>query len=294
MQRVDRPTDSPVTARRRTQLRWLNRFVGFNFAILAVSGAFGAIGIWREYVIWFLLGSFPPLVIGSLVSLQVDRSLRLHMRRDLAAQRRSANPSLTPVTPPLYLGRWTYSPETKRMRSQHTRRVLPLLVSLATLPISFTMVGTHVGGRYPVLAFIVALLLVAFFLIQELRVGGAKNSALRDSLCRDYDAQRNAALADVARTAAPVLYLRSFTDDERAGKRHKFLTEEEHLARALAWMGPLVAVGRPGERLPKVTTAHPSAKSIRGAHRSISSNTDGSRSGPNATTSIRPTRRRSA
>jgi hypothetical protein len=51
---------------------------------------------------------------------------------------------------------------------------------------------------------------------------------------------------------APVLYLRSFTDDDAAGQRYGKLTEEEQLAKALAWFGPLLAVGRPGERLPQV------------------------------------------
>ncbi|MET0917983.1 MAG: hypothetical protein ABWY07_06105 [Burkholderiales bacterium] len=52
--------------------------------------------------------------------------------------------------------------------------------------------------------------------------------------------------------AAPVLYLRSFADDGRAARRYGALTEEEQLAKALAWIGPFLAVGRPGETLPHV------------------------------------------
>ncbi|HEX7304796.1 hypothetical protein [Lentzea sp.] len=53
----------------------------------------------------------------------------------------------------------------------------------------------------------------------------------------------------------PVLYLRSFLVDDvlaRTGETAMdyFRTEEERLARAFAPIGPLVAVGRPGEALP--------------------------------------------
>lgn len=53
----------------------------------------------------------------------------------------------------------------------------------------------------------------------------------------------------------PVLYLRSFPVDEllaRTGETATdyFRTEEERLARAFAQIGPLVAIGRPGEPLP--------------------------------------------
>ena len=76
---------------------------------------------------------------------------------------------------------------------------------------------------------------------------------MSDAEGRDKETRRAAGVAEALRNAAgPVLYLRSFSDDERAGTRHGALTEEEHLARALAWIGPLVAVGRPGERLPQV------------------------------------------
>jgi hypothetical protein len=50
---------------------------------------------------------------------------------------------------------------------------------------------------------------------------------------------------------APVLYLRSFKDDEIMAKGPKpDLSEEEILARALAEIGPCIAIGKPGEKLP--------------------------------------------
>ena len=48
----------------------------------------------------------------------------------------------------------------------------------------------------------------------------------------------------------PVVYLRSFDDDQRAARIKGALTEEEHLGKVLSQLGPFVAVGRPGEALP--------------------------------------------
>ena len=56
---------------------------------------------------------------------------------------------------------------------------------------------------------------------------------------------------------APVLYLRSFEDDQRASRLKGRLTEEEHLASVLSQIGPFVAVGRPGEALPTVGSQIP-------------------------------------
>jgi hypothetical protein len=56
----------------------------------------------------------------------------------------------------------------------------------------------------------------------------------------------------VSLNQAPVLYLRSFEDDQRASRLKGRLTEEEHLASVLSQIGPFVAVGRPGEALPTV------------------------------------------
>jgi hypothetical protein len=48
---------------------------------------------------------------------------------------------------------------------------------------------------------------------------------------------------------APILYLRSFKDDFMAAE---FGTEEAHLAKALNQLGPVIAIGMPGERLSKL------------------------------------------
>ncbi|MFE6050725.1 transferase [Kitasatospora sp. NPDC056446] len=58
----------------------------------------------------------------------------------------------------------------------------------------------------------------------------------------------------------PVLYLRSFGDDESAaevddGADINLHTREEQLAAALGAIGPVIAVGRPGERLPHLGAA---------------------------------------
>jgi len=55
-------------------------------------------------------------------------------------------------------------------------------------------------------------------------------------------------------TRAPVIYLRSFTDDSKVYGRMemtdlKFSTEEEIIAELVGVIGPLVAIGRPGEPL---------------------------------------------
>jgi Holliday junction resolvase-like predicted endonuclease len=55
---------------------------------------------------------------------------------------------------------------------------------------------------------------------------------------------------------APVLYLRSFLDDTVAAKREvTLLTEEEELNKAFEHIGPMIAIGRPGETLPEVGAA---------------------------------------
>ena len=53
----------------------------------------------------------------------------------------------------------------------------------------------------------------------------------------------------------PVLYLRSFEDDQRGARIKGSLTEEEHLAKVLSQFGPFVAIGRPGEALPEAGAA---------------------------------------
>ena len=49
----------------------------------------------------------------------------------------------------------------------------------------------------------------------------------------------------------PVIYLRSFNADQLTAKLEGSFTEEEHLTHVLMHIGPVVAVGRPGEELPE-------------------------------------------
>jgi hypothetical protein len=76
-------------------------------------------------------------------------------------------------------------------------------------------------------------------------------------------ARRMRARLDIANQPAdmraPVIYLRSFHFDKRLARRPlaigrvvSIYTEEEQLVRVLRDVGPVVAVGRPGERLPRL------------------------------------------
>ncbi|GHF35309.1 hypothetical protein GCM10018790_11340 [Kitasatospora xanthocidica] len=73
-------------------------------------------------------------------------------------------------------------------------------------------------------------------------------------------AVRPAARALLLSGCRPVLYLRSFGDDEGPvqlddGADLTLHTREEQLASALGAIGPVIAVGRPGERLPQLGAA---------------------------------------
>jgi len=81
-------------------------------------------------------------------------------------------------------------------------------------------------------------------------------------LCWTY-AKRWKLRVDLAKQAndarSPVIYLRSFDVDKRLARRPlnivrflSLLTEEEQLVEALREIGPIVAIGRPGERLPRL------------------------------------------
>jgi hypothetical protein len=55
---------------------------------------------------------------------------------------------------------------------------------------------------------------------------------------------------------APVLYLRSFLDDKVAADRAvTILTEEEEVNKAFEHIGPMIAIGKPGEVLPEAGAA---------------------------------------
>ena len=77
----------------------------------------------------------------------------------------------------------------------------------------------------------------------------AKRWKLRDNLARQPNDAR-----------APVIYLRSFHVDRRLARRAlnigRFVsvrTEEEQLVEALREIGPIIAIGRPGERFPRLS-----------------------------------------
>lgn len=90
-----------------------------------------------------------------------------------------------------------------------------------------------------------------------LAMGGA-TSTLR--YCRPRSA-RDAAQALLADGRQPVLYLRSFADDVTAAqadggeKPYNIYSREEKLAAALSTVGPVIAVGKPGEPLPRLGAA---------------------------------------
>ena len=102
------------------------------------------------------------------------------------------------------------------------------------------------GFAIPVILFLAYLLLLA---------NGA-NILLQDYL--HFLRKRLAKSVDevLAEGKAPVLYLRSFLDDEASAKRElSMLTEEEELTKAFGKIGPMVAIGKPGEVLPEVGAA---------------------------------------
>ncbi|MEU9483407.1 transferase [Streptomyces decoyicus] len=90
-------------------------------------------------------------------------------------------------------------------------------------------------------------------------LGALGASALILRCCRPRSA-RSAAQALLADGRQPVLYLRSFADDDTAarvddGAPVNLHSREEQLAAALSAFGPVIAVGRPGEPLPHLGAA---------------------------------------
>jgi protein-S-isoprenylcysteine O-methyltransferase Ste14 len=101
----------------------------------------------------------------------------------------------------------------------------------------------------------VAVILTLFLLYVHL-IGASMNTLSQNYL--HYLRKRTAKTVDevLASGQAPILYLRSFKDDEIAGKRDvTVLTEEEELTKAFERIGPMIAIGRPGETLPDTGAA---------------------------------------
>ena len=78
----------------------------------------------------------------------------------------------------------------------------------------------------------------------------------------------------IARDARPlVLYLRSFRDDAIAARVTRielgeFVTEEERLVEVMQPIGPVIAIGRPGE-LPDLGAAPSSSVTLNGNRPSV-------------------------
>jgi hypothetical protein len=223
------------------------------FAVWLASGAGGCLldefgrDDLLDYVAWPFFISSPILLIAFFVSRRFERALNLQMRRVTAGQTRSSQAELTAVAPILYPTPAPASAETALLdarQRKYSRIVLPLL---ALWILSIVLVAAETAVAFASLLFLATSVLLVVFVR---KLPGGK---LLESQKRDQEAHSDSVRAEAARTAAaPVLYLRSFTDDTRAGRRYGALTEEEQLAKSLAWVGPVLAVGRPDEALPQV------------------------------------------
>jgi hypothetical protein len=97
---------------------------------------------------------------------------------------------------------------------------------------------------------------LTLLLLYVLLIASGLNSLLQSYL--HFLRKRLAKTVDevLAENKTPVLYLRSFLDDKVAAKRQAaLLTEEEELNKAFAHIGPMIAIGKPGEILPEVGAA---------------------------------------
>ena len=251
--------DSAETARRRTRHKWATGIVWTNGTIFVVSGLCGHVLDWLgrkdvylDIAASALFATLPLFLVGIYVTRRFKRSLELAERRDRAAEQRSEVLNVAPAEPPVYSTRRRDSPDTARIRAQHRRNTRGGSPAVIIAVVALILVIADVATVLSALTMLIAFGVAVFIVVRD-SWRGSLSSALAEGEQRDKDAQRKADIEDAQRKGAGmVLYLRSFTDDERAGTRHGALTEEEHLARALAWIGPLVAVGRPGELLPQV------------------------------------------
>jgi len=94
------------------------------------------------------------------------------------------------------------------------------------------------------------------FLLYLLLIASGLNTLVQNYL--HFLRKRLAKTVDevLAENKAPVLYLRSFLDDKVAAKREvTLLTEEEEVNKAFEQIGPMIAIGRPGEALPEAGAA---------------------------------------
>ncbi len=97
---------------------------------------------------------------------------------------------------------------------------------------------------------------LALFLLYVQLAADGLNALTQNYL--HYFRKRTAKTVDdvLAENRKPILYLRSFLDDEVvANLKTGLITEEEELNKAFEHIGPLIAIGRPGEALPEVGAA---------------------------------------
>jgi hypothetical protein len=255
------PTNSAQTAQLRARLGRWQWAVGIIGAVWLASGLGGCLAdaISRDDIVDYAAPTFLVsslcLVAGMIGRRRMRRLLDLQLRRDLAAARRSSEAVLTPTAPLLYPTPAPESPETARLRTQlggYSPVGVPVLVVSV---VAYFLWANDVLLPWSGAVFLVAsvaLLIVMVVVFTDSRRSRSE-SAFLASQAHDVEAHLQAVKGEAARTpAAPVLYLRSFADDGSAARRFGALTEEEQLAKALAWVGPLLAVGRPGETLPHV------------------------------------------
>jgi len=109
----------------------------------------------------------------------------------------------------------------------------------------------------------------AFILVCILVAGGAAVATFLAGRATHLRGRKILALAMAGKAAEdsrpPVLYLRSFQDDQKAAVSPgesglqmftgTAATEEEQLCRALSELGPFITIGRPGEKLPELGAA---------------------------------------
>ena len=254
------PIDSAETARRRTRYRWAKGIIWVNGAIFLVAAAMGQVLDWLgrddlindTQVVWIVLATIPLFLFNYYILRRYKRLLELAERRDRATAGRSDQLAMRPVEPLIYSTIPKVSPETARLRAQQSKGSPIGLAALAIAAVAWFLVLLDVALRVTApIAFIFFGIAIVITIRNIWR--DRKQGAVSEAEQRDKAAQHAADVAEAQRhTLGPVLYLRSFTDDDRAGARYGALTEEEHLARALAWVGPLVAVGRPGELVTQV------------------------------------------
>jgi hypothetical protein len=184
---------------------------------------------WQDYGLLFII--FNALYILAFVIVQ-SRITQLHLHPPSSLSKQQAKQKQQTAN---FLMRWVAGPV-----------MLFSMVSLMGLAFYF---ASH-SIRF---AIAVPLTLILLFV---LLVGSGLNTLFQDYL--HFLRKRLAKTVEeiLAEKKAPVLYLRSFLDDKVAANREvTLLTEEEELNKAFEHIGPMIAIGKPGEVLPEAGAA---------------------------------------